>query len=252
MILQIFFGLILVILTFENATSTTSSFLIFSNFAITRDEAQYCCNKYGMTLMTVKDQTTQSWLESNLLPVVGTTGAYWLGVFSDNNTSDVYDVKTEPFSWTNWDSGNLPPENTGPNGTLMFNSSVCVKGDLSEVFKWKLANCDEKLPYICQTFVNDSVNVVDVGDHSHIKCPELLKYKSSMISRVGNILQNGLAYAGTHGLFKKEDKITEMMSQLESHIVTHYHDCIILCMNHAQCSEVILVSNQLCMLYQSS
>ncbi|XP_052079840.1 uncharacterized protein LOC127717997 [Mytilus californianus] len=252
MILKSIFGFILALLTFEHATSTSSSFLIFSNFVITRDEAQYCCSKYGMTLMTVKDQTTQTWLENNLLPVVGTTGAYWLGVFSDNKTSEVYDVKTEPISWTNWDEGSLPPENTGPNGTFMFNSSVCVKGDLSDDFKWKLASCEEKLPYICQTFVNDSMNIVDVGDHSHITCPALLKYKSTSISRVGNILQDGVAYAGTQGLFEKEDKIKEMSSQLDAHFVTNYHDCIILCMNHAQCSEVILVSNQLCMLYQSS
>lgn len=82
-------------------------------------------------------------------------------MFSDNKTSDIYDVKTEPFSWTNWDIGSLPPENTGLNGTFLFNSSVCVKGDLSEVFKWKLANCDEKLPYICQTFGKFVFNLLE-------------------------------------------------------------------------------------------
>jgi hypothetical protein len=58
--------------------------------------------------------------------------------------------------------------------------------------------------------------------------------------------------AGTHGLFTKEDKITEMGSQITAYIVTNYHDCILHCLGNVKCSEVILVSNQACILYQSA
>ena len=40
---------------------------------------------------------------------------------------------------------------------------------------------------------NDTVHMVDVGEQN-VNCPKLLKYKSSDVSRGGNIIQNGIAY----------------------------------------------------------
>ena len=40
---------------------------------------------------------------------------------------------------------------------------------------------------------NDTAHMVDVGEQN-VNCPQLLKYKSSDVSRGGNIIQNGIAY----------------------------------------------------------
>lgn len=238
------------VVLFWQKQAQCTNYLAFTNVLITRDQAQYCCAKYGLSLMSIDSQDEQTFTVDNLLPLVGNSGGYWLGVFSDNSTADVYNVKKQQFTWTNWDNSSFGPDNFGPNGSYVFNSTVCVKGDLSNKFAWRLANCNEKLPYVCEVTANDTEDMVDVGWQSY-NCPILSKYKSIDVSRHGNIIQNGLAYSGTYGLFTKENKITEMGNQIAAYIVTNYHDCILFCLNNVQCFEIILVGNQACLLYSA-
>ena len=95
-------------------------------------------------------QLITSIININCIPFYRYSGAFWIGVFSDDTTTDVYNVKKQPFNFTNWDETSFGPENIGENGTFVFNSTVCVKGDLSSNFSWRLTDCDDKLPYVCE------------------------------------------------------------------------------------------------------
>jgi hypothetical protein len=44
---------------------------IVHNFLITRDQAEYCCAKYGMSLMSVDTVAEQTFVTTAFLPVTG-------------------------------------------------------------------------------------------------------------------------------------------------------------------------------------
>ncbi|VDI56205.1 uncharacterized protein LOC143059727 [Mytilus galloprovincialis] len=202
-----------------------------------------------MTLMAVKNENEQKWMEDKFLPVLGESGTFWIGVFSDDSTTDIYDASKHVYTWSNWDESSLSLENNGTNGSVQFNSTVCVTGDLSQTLKWVVTNCDERHPYVCQTFDEAVTEAVDVGHHNHVSCPEVLKYRSSNLSRGGNVKRNGSVYSGTNGMFTKDDKVYALTQRLDAQEVTSFQDCIVLCTTHAQCNEVIVVSEQICILY---
>ncbi|XP_063411462.1 layilin-like [Mytilus trossulus] len=169
----------------------TSSLLAFTNVLLKRNEAQHCCHKHGMTLMAIKNEKEQKWMEEKFLPVLGESGTFWIGVFSDDTTTDVYDASKQVYTWSNWYEPSLSSENNGTDGSVQFNSTVCVTGDLSQSLKWVVTNCDERHPYVCQTFDEAVTEAVDVGDHNHVSCPEVLKYRSNNLLRDGNVKRNG-------------------------------------------------------------
>jgi hypothetical protein len=45
------------------------------------------------------------------IPFYRYSGAFWIGVFSDDTTTDVYNVKKQPFNFTNWNETSFGPEN---------------------------------------------------------------------------------------------------------------------------------------------
>ncbi|VDI19548.1 Hypothetical predicted protein [Mytilus galloprovincialis] len=94
-------------------------------------------------------------------------------------------------------------------------------------------------------------DIVDIGDQSHVSCPDILRYRSADLNRGGNSNINGSTYSGTYGTFTKEEQITASSVKLESHEVTTFQDCIVLCTIHEKCNEVEFISDKICILYNS-
>nr|XP_034300620.1 uncharacterized protein LOC117681234 [Crassostrea gigas] len=151
---------------------------------MTRDEAHFCCRKYGMALMSIRSFATNTFLSKSLKESQHAT--IWLGIFNDpSNVKEMVWFNSTAIEYNNFNS---PTKDIldGMAANKTNSTDLCMYAEVTDNMIWKIKHCEEKLDFGCE-IIGPDIQVLPASLKDVI-CPDLLKMTSDDITRGGVIL----------------------------------------------------------------